>query len=206
MKRTGVFDRLYLAGGTAIAVHLHHRRSIDLDLFSLTPELDLESLADQLRKEGATTIALGDATLSLRIGNVPIDIVRYPYAPVTAFERGPEDVRLASLRELAAMKLSAIARRGIRRDFWDLYAIIESGAVTLARALDDYTTKFGVARSDVYHVLRALLWFEEAEQDVMPRGMTTKHWQQIRAWYERVAALELVRRAQTRPRSLKKHR
>jgi hypothetical protein len=102
------------------------------------------------------------------------------------------------------MKLVAIARRGIRRDFWDLFAIINSGATTLGSTLDDYTRKFGIARSDVYRVLRALLWFEEAERDVMPRGMTPETWKDLRSWFEKAAAVELARRTRNPAGSRKK--
>jgi hypothetical protein len=195
LKKADVFDDVYLAGGTAVALHLGHRRSVDLDLFSLRADLDLEAIADRLHAAGATTIGLSDATLSVRIGTVPIDFVRYPYKTIGAFERGPENVRVASLRDLAVMKLAAIARRGIRRDFWDLHAIIDGGATTLTRVIDDYRSKFGLARSDVYHVLRALTWFEDAERDdVMPGGMTVKKWRDVRAWFEGATARELIQR------------
>ena len=61
------------------------------------------------------------------------------------------------------MKLAAIARRGLRRDYWDLHTILTSSrSTTLARVLEDYKRKFGVAESDVYHVLRSLRWFDDA--------------------------------------------
>lgn len=199
LTKAGLLEAVYLAGGVGIALHLGHRQSIDLDFFSLRPDLDIEALADRLREVGGTTIGLTDVTLSARLGPVPIDIVRYPYKTIAAFARGPENVRLASLRDLAVMKLAAIARRGIRRDFWDLYAIINSGATTLERTISDYRKKFGRASSDVYHVLRALTWFEDAEQDkVLPRGMTQAMWRRIRSWIESATATELARQAKRR--------
>lgn len=199
LSRARVLEGVYLAGGVGIALHLGHRQSIDLDFFSLRPDLDIEALADQMRLVGATTIELTDVTLSVRVGSVPVDIVRYPYRPLGRLEQGPEHVRLASLRDLAVMKLAAIARRGVRRDFWDLYEIVISGATTLRRILSDYSRKYGVSRSDAYHVLRALTWFEDAERDrVMPRGMTSRKWLEIRAWFEAAAAQELRRRSSLR--------
>jgi hypothetical protein len=67
------------------------------------------------------------------------------------------------------MKLAAITKRGARRDYWDLHAMLTCSAVRLPRALDDYRRKFGVAESDIYHVLKALSWFDDAERDdVLP--------------------------------------
>jgi Nucleotidyl transferase AbiEii toxin, Type IV TA system len=193
----GIVDDLYLAGGVAIAIHLGHRQSVDLDFFSCRPDFDVERLRDRLRVLHASAIGVTDVTLSVRLGSVPVDFVRYPYKVLARFLRGPEGVRLASLRDLAVMKLAAIARRGIRRDFWDLFEILDRASIRLASALDDYRRKFGVSEADIYHVIRALTWFDEAERDrVFPKGLTRPRWRKIRAWFEQAAAAELARRTQ----------
>jgi hypothetical protein len=192
----GIVDDLYLAGGVGIAIHLGHRQSVDLDFFSRRPDFDVERLREPLRRMRASAIGVTDVTLSVRIGSVPVDFVRYPYKVLARFSRGPGGVRLASLRDLAVMKLAAIARRGIRRDFWDLFEILTRGAFPLAGALDDYRRKFGISEADIYHVIRALTWFDEAERDrVFPKGLTGPKWREIRAWFEEAAAAELARRA-----------
>ena len=123
-----------------------------------------------------------------------MDVVRYPYALLEEPAPGPEGVAVAGLRDLATMKLAAIARRGIRRDFWALHEITAHG-VPLGRALDDYVVRYGVSHSDLYHVLRALTYFEDAERDaVWPGGLTPRHWQTIRSHFERVVPLEFKRR------------
>lgn len=99
----------------------------------------------------------------------------------------PHGVAVAGLRDLAAMKLSTIAGRGLRRDFWDLHEI-SSRAVPLRDAGDAYVQLFGVARADLYHVMRSLTWFEDAEKDPsFPVGLTVKHWTEIKAWFRREA-------------------
>jgi hypothetical protein len=191
-------SELYLAGGLAIAIHLGHRTSRDLDLFGPAERVDLERIRSELvRSSGQVeVVSQSDAALHLRVEGADVDFVRYPYAPLTPPRKGEFGVAVASLRDLAAMKLAAIARRGVRRDYWDLYAILSSGRVTLRRALEDFQTKFGVAESDVYHVLRALGWFEDAERDeVYPRGLTQARWREIRTFCEQAAAREMRRRA-----------
>lgn len=87
------------------------------------------------------------------------------------------------------MKLSAVGQRGIYRDFWDLHELLQGGRLTLSRAIEDYSTRFGAARSDVYHVLRALSYFDDAERvPTFPAGLTRRHWLEIREWFERHAA------------------
>jgi hypothetical protein len=195
LKRAGLLDGLYLAGGVAVAHHLGHRRSNDLDLFSSSVDFDLEELRRRAGEElGVETVAQSDATLKLRIGAAAVDVVRYPYPLLGRATLGPEGVKVASARDLAVMKLAAIAKRGVRRDYWDLYELLTRTKLTLSSICDDYVRKFGVSESDLYHVLRALTWFEDAEAEPLPRGLRRQKWQQARAWFEREVAGELARR------------
>ena len=90
------------------------------------------------------------------------------------------------------MKVAAIARRGIRRDFWDLYEICKR--TSLSAVLADYRRKFGIAEDNLYHVIRALTWFDDAERDrAMPRDLTARKWRAVRSWFEQHVPAELVR-------------
>lgn len=184
---------LYLAGGVAVAVHRHHRRSLDLDFFSLHAPLDLAAARDALVQEGVPleVVSLTDASLRLRIGETPVDIVSYPYELLVRPSSGPEGVPVASVRDLATMKLAAVAQRGIYRDFWDLHELL-TGGLSLQRALRDYATRYDAARSDLYHLLRALTYFDDAESiQPFPAGLTRRHWQAIKSWFEQRAAAAL---------------
>lgn len=177
-------ERFYLAGASAIAWHLKHRRSLDLDLFS-NGETDLEPIQRAAsRAPGIEVVSRTDVTLELTVEDVPVDLVSYPHAPLNPLEAGPRGIPVASLEDLAAMKLAAIARRGIKRDFWDLYEICRAG-MPLAQAARTYVARFGRSESDLYHVQRALTWFEDAERDpVTPVGMTPALWRRIRRFFE----------------------
>lgn len=180
----------YLAGGTAVAVHLGHRLSLDLDFFSVRPDVDLDAVRDSVRHAfaEASTVAQTDAAVQLLCDGAPIDLVRYPYPPLRAIERTADGIAVASLLDLAAMKLGALSRRGLRRDFWDLAEIVRRGGVTLEEACRAYRERYGVAEADLYHVLRALAWFEDAERDPMyPAGLTEAGWRDIQAFFLREA-------------------
>ena len=180
---------LYLAGGIAVAIHLAHRKSLDLGLVSRDPELDLEQArASLVELSNSEVTSISDATLALRIDHIPVDVVRYPYPLLNPTAPGPGEFPVASLEDLAAMKLSATARRGIRRDFWDLYEMFRSGRLTLASALASYSRRYGVKESDLYHVMRSLTFFDDAEADVlMPDGLTNEHWAEIKRWFSEEA-------------------
>jgi predicted nucleotidyltransferase component of viral defense system len=121
-KLPAVRDAFILAGGTALAVHLGHRRSIDLDFFSdhaFRPEV-LERALDPL---GAVTIANEEGTLHARIGSCKVSFLHDPY-PWIAEQIELEGLRLAGVPDIAAMKVIAISQRGTRKDFFDLFRIL----------------------------------------------------------------------------------
>lgn len=200
LSKAGLLRGVYLAGGAAVAHHLGHRQSNDLDLFSVPADVDLDELRRHAVALGAETVSQSETTLKLRLSGAMVDVVRYPYPLLGRTKPGPEGIPVASLRDLAVMKLSAIAKRGVRRDYWDLYEILTQTRLTLRRACDDYVQKFGVAEADLYHVLRSLTWFEDAEADpTPPRGLTARTWWNIRGWFEDRAGRELLRRTRGQP-------
>ena len=172
---------LYLVGGTALAFYLGHRTSADLDLFGLERDVDFAAFKRLARKHtDVRVVRETDAVLKLRIGSVPVDIVRYPYPPLEKPKPGIAGFPVASLRDIAAMKLSAISTRGIRRDFWDLDEILKS-SLSLKDALLAYRKRFKRAESDLYHVIRSLTFFDDAEKDPrLPVGLTGAHWEAIK--------------------------
>jgi hypothetical protein len=186
LNRIKALEGFYLAGGSAVSAHLNHRRSLDLDLFSSDPKVDLSRVGRLIAADLDSTevVSLTDAALTLRVDDLAIDVVCYPYPPLEAPQAGPGGFLVAGLRDLAAMKLSAIARRGIRRDFWDLHEIATSTSVSLEIACDAYRARFGVAEADLYHVIRSLSYFEDAETEtVLPLGLTEAHWLQLKEFF-----------------------
>ncbi len=78
---------------------------------------------------------------------------------------------------------SACARRGLRRDFWDLYAIAQAG-LPLHEAIAAFLARFGKGEADAYHLIRALTYFEDAEKEpALPRGLTARRWAEIKRFF-----------------------
>ncbi|RPI59644.1 MAG: hypothetical protein EHM50_08815, partial [Lysobacterales bacterium] len=123
-------------------------------------------------------------TLYLRIDGVPASLLEYRYPTLEpALDDLGLGIRVASLVDLACMKLSAISSRGAARDFWDLHEILMRTDITLDRALDAYVKRFGVKKTDVYHVLEALTYFDDAEREPRPRGLTAKQWRIMQSYF-----------------------
>ena len=151
-----------LVGGTALALHLGHRKSVDLDLFGgFDPIMSYRKL---LADAGHSVEGSENGTVqTLRVDNVKVDIVNYPYPWLDdAFDEG--GVRLAGLKDIAAMKLSAVANRGRKKDFIDVARLLD--VFSLDQMLSFYKAKFSV--SELSFPLRGLMYFDDAEDDPMP--------------------------------------
>ena len=158
-------------------------------VFSIVPHVDLHEVRASLAVSVPALVVRGETDVMLKVAadGAIIDFVRYPYAPLEPPTPGPGGVLLASVRDLGAMKLSTIATRGIRRDFWDAFVIAKNGH-SLAQMAADFRTKFGREASDLYHVIRALTYFDDAEADpLFPRGMTPVLWKEVRTYFAREA-------------------
>lgn len=168
----------YLAGGTALALQLGHRRSVDLDWFTPEPMPDplllARALQEQvdLRVESTERGTLHGTTASVRASFLEY---RYPLLAPLA-EWAPASVSIASLDDIAAMKLAAVAQRGSKKDFVDVYAL--GRRLTLARMLDLYARKYEI--EDYGHVLFALTYFDDADRERMPVLLREWSWPAIK--------------------------
>jgi Nucleotidyl transferase AbiEii toxin, Type IV TA system len=180
----------YLAGGTALAGYLGHRRSVDLDWFSSERMQDALRLAQVLGNGGVPFVVtqVAQGTLHGRVSSVRASFLEYRYPLLAPQATWPAFAcSLASLDDIACMKLSAVAQRGAKKDFIDLYALGLQHR-PLPEMLDLYQRKYGIA--DIAHVLYALAYFDEADRERMPRMLWPVSWrtikQAIRLWVRQV--------------------
>ena len=175
-------ESCYLAGGTALALHQGHRRSHDLDLFRPDP-FDATQLLSRLSGHGVlVTTALAENSIDLTIDEIRVSVLRYDY-PLLFAPASLCGMPVADPRDVGAMKLSAIATRGARRDFVDLYIVAKAWG--LARVLEWADAKFGRVRINRVHWLKALTYFEDAEQEPLPDMIVPLPWSHVRAFFER---------------------
>jgi hypothetical protein len=170
----------YLGGGTAIALHLGHRRSVDFDWFRQEPIADPLRLAVELRAAGAPFVTgwTERGTLYGTAQGIRVSFFEYRYMLLQPLEAWAENgCQLGSLADLACMKLAAVAQRGSRKDFVDLYAIGRAGH-SLSTILEGYRTKYGVR--DIGHLLYALVYFDDADAERMPRMIWKVSWPEVK--------------------------
>lgn len=165
-----------LVGGTNLALRFGHRLSVDLDLFTNEPfEPEMVYRVLESRFEGTVMASQSEQMLFLFIGDLKVDMVLLPYPWLQPFEE-VDGIRLASLPDVAAMKLSAIARRGVKKDFWDIAAFLE--VYTLDELVDFYKEKY--SSRDIFHLLRSLVYFEDAEAQKDPEPIKKMSWAEVK--------------------------
>jgi hypothetical protein len=176
----------YLGGGTAVALYFGHRRSVDFDWFVGEGLRDPLVLAEHARERGLCLedIRVAPGTLHALVDDVRVSFFDYPYPLITGLTFWPEySVRLASLDDLACMKLAAIAQRGSRKDFIDLHAIA-LGHRPIQDILPLYRRKYSA--EDIAHILVGLTYFDDADEEPMPMMLSDVSWdamkQQFREW------------------------
>lgn len=169
----------YLGGGTAIALHLGHRRSIDFDWFRQPLIEDPMELASELQEEGIPFVTgwTRRSTLYGTVRGVRVSFFQYRYRLLSPLVPWPEHgCALAALEDLACMKLSAISQRGSRKDFIDLFAL--GREFTLQQMLGWYREKFEV--DDVVHLLYALVYFDDADAEPRPAMIWNVGWREVK--------------------------
>jgi hypothetical protein len=182
-------QNFYLAGGTGLALHLGHRFSIDLDLFSP------DAMAVGPGQRDALRVLLADPSLIITYDNdgtfaaswreVGISFFRLVLYPLVQKPLLVEGIRLATLPEIGAMKLAAIIDRGTRKDLVDLYYILQS--ISLEEAFKVAAVKYAHVHSFPVSAIRALAYFTDAESFPMPNMLDRTPWSKMKKFLEHQA-------------------
>lgn len=177
LSKSKAFENFYMAGGTALALQLGHRESIDLDWFSSEKFFN-----DRLKM---TISDLGDFSLEEEEENtlhgvldeVKITFLYYNYDLLFP-TLDLEGVKLADERDIAAMKLSAISSRGTKKDFIDLFFLLQK--YSLEDVLNFFEKKYSNIKYNKAHLLKSLVYFEDAENDPMPIMKENVEWENVK--------------------------
>jgi predicted nucleotidyltransferase component of viral defense system len=180
LGQLAVLRPFYLAGGTALALRLGHRISQDLDLFA-----NMETLSDDLRRQiildlrNHSLTIHQDSTLGLVLeaDGVAISFFSYGY-PLLAATESVAGIEIAGLSDIGLMKLDAIAGRGMRKDFYDIYAIAQQ--VPLDELFACIDAKYPNSRSFPMRTLTALVDFDIADQQEEPILLTSIQWSTVK--------------------------
>jgi predicted nucleotidyltransferase component of viral defense system len=165
-----------LVGGTALAFHLGHRLSIDLDLFG---SFDHEILTETLKSATFHSFYVLSESKVIKqylINQVKVDIVkydRYQWLEEAVIEN---QIRIAGLKDIAAMKVAAITNRGSKKDFIDLFFLLKT--FNLQKIIELYQTKYPDA--NLFPAIRSLAYFDDAEREKIPKMLIPTDWETVK--------------------------
>ena len=177
LQRLPVLEQTRLVGGTALALQLGHRKSIDLDFFG-TVDCEAEYLRESIAGIASLTILKESPHIHIYIvDGIKVDIVnyKYPWLDDVVLEQG---LRLASVSDIAAMKITAIIGRGTKKDFIDIAFLLHH--FSLEEILHFYAAKYN--DSSVFMAMKSLVYFDDAEKEPMPDMLINKSWEQVKEY------------------------
>jgi hypothetical protein len=176
---TEVCSQFYLAGGTALALHLGHRKSEDLDFFS-EHEFDNEQVIQAILKLGGRVDSESRGTIHTFITGSKVSFFHYPY-PLIGNIVTIGNINVASIEDIACMKVIAIAQRAEKKDFFDMHEILRIHSPSAMR--DMVIQKYGEKRINCYHVVKSFFYFDEAERSLDPISLNNTSWQQVKDYF-----------------------
>lgn len=181
--RNALAREFYLAGGTALALQLGHRLSVDLDFFSPI-QSDIPALIEPLRRAlGEFSPLLSDSSwgnLVYLANGVRLGFYGYGYELLEPFSQA-DGIALAGLTDIGLMKLDALLARASRKDFHDLYALCQH--IPLRRLLDLAPRKYPSVRDFEAQVVQHMIQFERAEQETPVPLLEPVAWETVKDWF-----------------------
>ena len=177
ISQSDLVERFYLAGGTALAIALKHRESIDLDWFSQA-DFSNQEIKAQLSQLGVfQVIGESEGTVNGLLDNVRVSFLRYQYKllfPLVAIAK----VKLADERDIAAMKIDAISSRGSKKDFIDIFFLLKK--YSLAEMIGFFEKKYSRINYNKLHLLKSLVYFADADNEPMPVMIRIIDWEKVK--------------------------
>ena len=175
LMQIDIFKNFNLVRGTSLALQIGHRVSVDIDLFGVSEINEIE-FNQALSPLGSVNLVKKSKNILIyNLNGIKVDFVNYTYKllenPITV-----ENIRLASLKDIGAMKLNAISGRGSKKDFIDLYFLLNY--FSLHELLDYYNEKY--PDGSEFLVLKSLQYFEDAENEEFPEMLIPVDWENIK--------------------------
>lgn len=174
-----------LAGGSGLALQIGHRVSEDLDFFTSQPfassslATSLAAKADKLEEiltEAQTFIAdLEGVKCSFFYHEIPLTFKMVFY----------EGLKIAHWRDILAEKFKTLAQRGSKKDFYDIFCVLQAKKISLEEAVSIFRKRFQSSGVNYYHVLRSLAYFEDADLDPDPKTLKgfDVSWQEVKSFF-----------------------
>lgn len=175
----------YLAGGTALAIQVGHRGSVDLDFFSLEKSFSNTSLLKHfINNRSWKTTIIEEGTIYGELSGAKISFIAYPFFRPTQPEKQFGSVKIIHPLDIAAMKVMAISQRGRKRDFFDLYWCAKN-LEPLEKIIKRLKIQYPGIVHNYHHILKSLVYFADAEHDPEPEIFFKSSWREIKIFFKK---------------------
>ncbi|MBQ6725923.1 MAG: nucleotidyl transferase AbiEii/AbiGii toxin family protein [Bacteroidales bacterium] len=169
-------SQMRLVGGTALALQYGHRQSIDLDFFGEMTNTPDEIINKMSEFGDCVVLNNQKSILQLVVSGVKVDVIDYSLYKWIDSPVCENGLKLASVQDIAAMKINAIEGRGSRKDFIDVYMLLKK--YSLDEILGFYKQKY--PNYSIFRALLSLTFFEDAERESMPIMLIDDSWEQMK--------------------------
>jgi len=174
-----IYEKFYMAGGTALTLQLGHRKSFDVDLFS-QENFDVEKYSQVILSMNGKIIREESGTIDAIIDEVKLTLLFYPYKILEDFHM-IERVKVADIKDIACMKTVAISQRAEKKDFYDIYEILKVISPDELKKL--FLKKYGDNKINCYHILKSFFYFEDVEGLPDPVSLKNTKWNEIKEFF-----------------------
>ncbi len=174
----------YMIGGTALSLQLGLRESFDFN-FCVPEQFNNEVLLRELEKLGEIEVKQNQkGTCDVILNGVQISFFYYPNKVIKNFITPKEmsKLKIASILDIAVMKLVAIGGRGAKKDFFDLYNILTKSDIMILELVNGLLQKCG-ENTNYANVIMGLSYFEDAEQEILPKTFIEYDWDEIKRYF-----------------------
>lgn len=176
-KKPDFLNNFYLSGGTALSLQIGHRESEDLDFFNQNhfSSQKIQQDLEKLGKPNNTELAKG--TVNTFLNDVQLQFLEYPYDLLRPTIKW-QSIKLSSIEDIACTKLQTIGMRGSKKDFVDLYFLLE--LFSLDKLFKLMQKKYSKTKYSKTHIMKALTCFEDAQKQPMPRMHKNLNWDDVK--------------------------
>ena len=179
-------ENYYMIGGTALSLQMGLRESFDFD-FCVQNIFNNEILLEELSKLGTIEVKQNQkGTCDVIINGVQVSFFYYPNNVINDFVKVTEmpNLKFASILDIAEMKIVAIGGRGAKKDFFDLYNILNICNISKEKLAKGLVEKYG-ANINYMNVIMGLIYFEDAELEILPKTYVNYNWEEIKLFFEK---------------------
>jgi len=184
ITETVSIPKFYMIGGTALSLQLGLRESYAFD-FCVPEQFNNEMLLQELQALGEMEVKQNQkGTCDVVLNGVQVSFFYYPNPVIKDFVIPDEipNLKIASVLDIAVMKLVAIGGRGAKKDFFDLYNIMNRCSITLDELAEGLLEKCG-NNINYANIIMGLSYFEDAEQEILPRTFVEYEWEAVKKFF-----------------------